>query len=312
MKHSTWPAIALLSLAVPATAGELNPDHVAAEARWLVHIDVQAAARSTFRSQLEQLIGDEIELDEIEELGAFPNIAGLKPWEDIRSLTFYSASPSPEDAVALVHTSPAVETALGDLRGMPGYRSIKATGGTLHAWEDDHEAWFAYVHYVGEDDRLVFFSDDEQRLLASLDVVLGKRPSLADSSDKAIHALPRKGSIVFVAMTMIEGMDGWVPHDASAVVQLVHGFSFDIGERGGNVEANLTIETREPEDATNVGQILQGIVALGSLVGNEAPGHEPLQRLVQSVSFQTAGNRVSLDFSYPTRDLVDLLHDLHH
>jgi hypothetical protein len=316
MRHRTSAvliATALLALAGPARADALKAGHVPADARWIVHFDVEALAASSVRPLLH---GGLRELhDELHELAAFPNVKALDLLRDVHSMTFYGSSTAPEEAVVLVSGTARLEAAMGDLGLMPGHRAVPAGNGTLHAWEDGNEAWFAYVHALpsaaGKDARLVIFSDDEQRLLGALDVLIDARADLDARVDARIQVRPLPGSIVFVAG--VDGIGDWIEgHTHSKVAHLARAFSLDIGEHAGSVHAAVKVETTKPEDALNVTQVLQGILALAPLVSDGSEKGALLVELANAVRLRTSSSLVEIDFSFETRRLVDLVGRLHH
>lgn len=309
-------AAACCAQAVPARADGLNPAHVPADARWVVHFDVEALAASSVRPLLHEALR-EIHR-ELHELAAFPNVKALDPLRDVHSMTFYGSSTSPEEALVLVAGTTQLETALGDLGIVPGYRQVPAGNGTLHAWEDGAQAWFAYAHALaptngprnGAGRRLVIFSDDEERLLGALDVVIDRRPDLEAREDARIQVRPRQGSILFVAG--VEGIGEWIKeHTHSDVANLARAFSLDVGENAGRVHAAVKLETETPEDAVNVTSVLQGILALAPLVSDGSEEGRMLVELSQAVRLRTSSSLVEIDFEFETQRLVDLAGKLH-
>jgi hypothetical protein len=318
--QSRLPAVlitaACFALAVPARADGLKAGHVPADARWVVHFDVEALAASSVRPLLHEAMGQLHR--ELHELAAFPNVKALDPLRDVHSMTFYGSSTSPEDAVVLVSGSAQLETAMSDLGIVPGYRKVPAGNGVLHAWEDGDQAWFAYVHALPATDgprngagrRLVIFSDDEERLLGALDVVIDRRADLDARKDARIQVRPRAGSILFVAG--VEGIGEWIQeHTHSDVANLARAFSLDVGEHAGRVHAAVKLETETPEDAVNVTAVLQGILALAPLVSEGSEQGRMLVDLAQAVRLRTSSGLVEIDFEYETQRLVDMVHQLH-
>ena len=305
---SSWMTVLVL-LAPPVAADALKKDRIPAGARWLAHLDVEAMRGSRMfalvREESAKDGSDEME-EGLVEIRAF---AGLDPTQDFQSVTLYSASRSEEGCVALLAGDSKIDSALENLKALENYRTTPAQGYTLHTWGDDGDTWYAYVHRAeGSEERVVVASQDTAEVVRAISVLERRGESLAQAAGPMIRAAPAVGSILFAAAG--EGLDelGEI-EPVSAVAKLAKAIVLDVGEARGALNARVSIDTRTPEDAQRIHQVLQGAVALVGLAGGDGQDEAgaKLQRLVEGLRFSVSNTRVDAVFRY---DLEELLEDL--
>jgi len=302
----------LVLLAPPAAADVLQKNRIPAGARWLAHLDV-GAMRS---SRIFALVREESAKDgsdEMEEgLAEIRMFAGLDPTQDFQSVTLYSASQSEKGCVAMLAGDSRIDSALEKLRTLENYRTTPAQGYVLHTWGADGETWYAYVHRAaGSEERVVVASQDTAELVRGISVLEHKGESLDQAAQPTIRATPAAGSILFAAAG--EGLNelGEI-EPVSAVAKLAKAIVLDVGEDRGALSARVSLDTRTPEDAQRIHQVLQGAVALVGLAGGDGQdeAHAKLQRLVEGLRFSVSNTRVDAVFRYDVGELVEDLKSL--
>ena len=112
MKHLTTALLAtIIGTSGLATAGPLNKDWVAADAQWVIHVDVAALLDSTIGSFLLEH-GEQFALD-LDDLDDFKRETGLDPRTDLKSVTLYGSGDEPgEDGVIVAVTNDQVDEAI--------------------------------------------------------------------------------------------------------------------------------------------------------------------------------------------------------
>jgi hypothetical protein len=162
---------------------------------------------------------------------------------------------------------------------------------------------FAYVHASGNE-RVVVLASQKESALRAARVLRGQDVSHA-SSGALLTLAPEKGSFLYVAAAEIPHLDEFTP--ASQVFGLAQGIQLDLGEAGGFLRGHMGVTTRSVEDATNISNVLNGLVSLARLAGSEAG--EALE-LLNGLRMSTRGSEVSLDFEYEVQRLLELLQSL--
>lgn len=303
---------ALATFSSAARAGDLIPELVPADARWLAHLDLEALQKSAlFQAAREN--DAEFHLDQ--GLEEFQRELGADPFELVRSVTLFSTRAEPETGVAVLTVGEKAEEVLAKLQQQPGFRTVQANGRELLTWNESHhgdggEPAYAYVRrFEGVANRLVYVSNREDDLMAAIDVLESKKPDVTDDSLRRLSASPGPNSILFVATSeRIPGLDG--VERMSAVAALADGLRFDLGETNGQLHAQLVVTAKDAHDARNITSVLQGVSALASLIGSEHGGEE-IANLVRGLGFTTNGNEVAVELRYDSRKLIQTLHGLH-
>lgn len=307
MKH-TAPATLALALvlaaafaAAPAQADPLNRKHVAAEARWVLHLDAQAFVRTKAGAYF---------VDEWLE----PKSAKLKAeikrqvdfdldWRKIRSITLYGSTfqrrgdPDPT-GVAVVRTDLPLQAALD--RALSGNTSIrvqrsKTEGGPVYTVNED-----GYVAFAPGN--VVLLGKAREVVERARAVVAGKAPNLQNAS--ALTGYPEaSGGSFFLGLAEGFADRADLPVNAS-VLKNAQGACLRVGEDGDRVRLHLSVRTPTPEVAQQVQQVAQGLLALVNLNANQKP---ELQALAQSCSVQTSGVMVNASASVPTAEVISKL-----
>jgi len=138
-----------------------------------------------------------------------------------------------------------------------------------------------------------------------------KGESLAQAAQPTIRATPAAGSILFAAAG--EGLKELGELEpVSAVAKLAKAVVLDVGEDRGALSARVSIDTRTPEDAERIHQVLQGAVALVGLAGGDGQDETSakLQSLVAGLRLSVSNTRVDAVFRYDIAKLVEDLKSL--
>lgn len=303
---------ALVLFASPAAADGLQKNWVPAAARWLAHLDVQAMRSSKLFALLREESAKDGTDEMAEGLAEFRMFAGLDPTQDFQSVTLYSASFSEKGCVALLAGDSKIDHALKEMKTLANYRTTPAQGYVLHTWGDEGDTWYAYVHRPsGSEERVVVASQDPAEVVRGISVLEHESESLAQAAQPWIRATPAAGSILFAAAgDSLKELGDIEP--VSAVAKLTKAIVLDVGEDRGALNARVSLDTRTPEDAQRIHQVLQGAVALLGLAGGDAHDetHAKLQRLFEGLRLSVSDNRVDAVFRYDIETLVEDLKSL--
>lgn len=296
-------AAAVSTLVAPVRADVLDKSRVPAEARWVAHVDVEALTRSTLFTALRAQDGT---FDMGGDLAELKAEFGIDPFVDLDSMTVYCADKSPERAVILMTGSEKLDAALTRLQEQPGYRTEKEGAHTLHVWSQDEETWYGWMlRRDATANRVVVMSANRDDVLSGVAVVEGARPSLATQRDGLVLATPAPGSFLFAATT--ENLTELNDIEAtSRVFKLAQTMSIDVGEDRGALFAHAIVDTKSPEDALKIQQVLQGAVALVGLMSDEHGIGSHVSSLVGALRFQCSGSRLTADFRYDVKALLEV------
>lgn len=300
------PAEALVPL-VPLVPAEAIAPLVPAEARWVVHLDVQAVLASDLLATLSTMEGGvHVDLEGLDEIEAE---LGLDPREHLRGVTVYGSSVDPEQAVALIHTDEAVEGLIG-MVGASMQASVQALGDVeLRRWEDGGDVLFTYLARRGAGgERILLVSQQAEALAQGVRVLRGESAHAGTDSELA-RLQPREGAFLFVCASGV--LDALAEHEPSAagVARLVRGLVLEAGESGGRTFLALDLTTDGSDEARQIAQVVQGAGALVQLVAQSHPEARELAPLLGGLRVEAGETSVRLAFEQDTATLLAMLRD---
>ncbi len=299
MKHIIYLVAGTLT-AFAAVAGPLQKAQVAENAKWVVHLD----AENFFATQL----GGFIKTDFLDKQLAKParkleEQFGIKfNWSSIKSLTAYGSDFEQSmrgDAVLVIKSGfdfgAAVNTVI---------EGLKANGAAVPVEKIQSEPYLMYSvggtafgAPFGKDVLLV--SKSRVQLEQAREVLAGTAASLNSSKFfPAINNAP--GGFLTVAVS-----DGFqkgtkLPPQASALQNAKSG-QIAAGEKGDKVFVNLTLNIKDAESATQIQQVMQGLLALAVLTQQE---NKDLAMLVQGATVGGADKTVTLNLEVLSQTVI--------
>jgi hypothetical protein len=279
-------------------AGPLDHGRVAADARWVVHLDVEALLRTTLGQTIaREALGPKLE----EPTAALKQQFGFDfDWRRIRSVTLYGSAfgaPDKLDGVMLVDTDMDVaggmEAALAKLAAA-GHSSPRQ----LERLEDRPAPLYRLVGevFVAPDPgKPVIVGKVREATLKARQVLSGGAPNLNKASGFGAFCQPGDG---FFFVAAAQGFSDAAPFPPQAqVLKMADGFRLQLGEVATDVRANLALSARTAESAQQVQQIVQGLLALAMLTQAD---NQDLQTLLQGTRVSRSERIVTLNLTLPS------------
>jgi hypothetical protein len=295
--------LALLALCSTAVAGPINAKDVAPGAKWVAHLDVQGLVGSQFGQYVLGQLREKEQLDS--KMQGFVAIFGFDPLKDIGSVTIYGAEYSPTSAVIIIKGKWDKEKLLGLLKQNPSYTEVAYGQHTVVGWTDKAEdpQDDGSRHGAFHGDGTAVISRTEATVKAALDVLDGKAAGTPE-------VIPATGPGVFL---VVAAKDFTLPGNAdpkARVLKRISGGTLLAGESNDTAFLNAKLNTRKPEDAQRVRQMLDGALAFVSLATEEvteAEGQTPFWAPLFAGA-QTAGasNSVELKLTVNTQTLIKI------
>ena len=171
-------------------------------------------------------------------------------------------------------------------------------------WNDGEKSGYSFLRTDGSTaERLLVVSKSRETLASALDVLEDKRPSLAKQPSAELSTALAPGSFAFLAAAglfdQIEGLSESGPE--STVARLAQGVRVELGEHDGRFFFDARLRTKRDEDAIKVQQILQGLLALVSLAGDEPEVGATVTRWAKALELTHQSQSVQLHFEYDTK-----------
>ncbi len=283
-------ALAALILVVPAWPGTLPTSVIPDGARWVAHLDME---KFTATKLYEYLNKD----------GKFDiKSRDLNRWfkidvpKDITGLTIFGLEPGAKQAVFAV-----------------AGKFDKARILTLLDLAEDHTetAYGAYTLYsTGGDefgafinDGLIVFSESRQAIEKVLDTAAGKAKNFAASKLAASFKDVSSGTFLSGVVENLAGLGQEVRQ--SKFVEKAGLMSFLAQERQDNLQVRIQVTADSPENAKNMVDIAQGLIALARLGEGDGPGAVPAF-LVDGLQVKMEGKTVRLELDIPSREIANM------
>lgn len=296
-------ALAGTGLMGTATAKPLDPKRVAGDARWMAHLDVDRLLQSKLGAHV---VGTWLEPKLTKPIAKMNQDLGLDvDWRKVRSLTAYGwqvPAPGTEPSGVVLIESDLDVPALLD--AVLDRFSAQAATGELPLTKTDGPEGVIYsvredVYGAGVAGGVFVLTKTRADLMRALKVVSGGALNLA-ATDGIRRGPDSSGAIL--EMGVADGvLAGFKLPKQVKVLEQLGGAWVSAGEQEGKITARVGVEARTVELAGQVRQIVQGIVAFGSLGVIEKP---EILALAQSARVEGRDRHVSLAMSLPAETVI--------
>jgi hypothetical protein len=310
MKYFAQILAITLTLAAPAFGSPLQRQEVAADAKWLLHFDVDKLRSTPEGDYLVKEIADRL-LDEPK--------AVLKREADL-DLDFTKASwvtaygDYSSNCVLLVKTDLDVEklvdaalVQIAKVKNIPSWPVDKSVrdGVLTYTFPDGVSLWI-------RPDKIVLFSKLASATEKANEVLAGRAANLTSST--TFSDFP-DGEKTFFFFGAAEGFNGYPDLNAQAgtagtnnpkakILKLTESGRIVMGQDADQVFVNFALKAKTPEVVTQMQQVIQGMIALASL---SASDNDDVQLLTDSAKVSAAGNVVSLNLNFPADKALNIL-----
>jgi hypothetical protein len=281
-----------LALAVPAFPGTIPSSVVPDGARWVAHLDMEKFVSTKLYEFLEKDGTFEVKSRDVNRW------LKIDPAKDITGVTVFGFGPGGKGQIVV-----AVAGKFDKARLM-----------TLLDLDEDHTEtpYGAYtVHTTGGDgygafvnDGLIVLSEDRLAVEKVLDTAGGKSKSFTGSALSAsLKDVPATAFLSGVLPDLSRLSD---MNSQSKILEKASGLFFLAQEKQDALQLRLQVTADSPENAKNMADLVQGIIAMGRLGGND----EDMARiasLLEGLQVKQDGKVLRLEFERPSREIADLL-----
>jgi hypothetical protein len=290
-------AVAAFCLAVPAQAAPPNLKLIAADAKWAVHLDIEALLDSTLA---EKAIDRWME----EENGEFAlkhvkRMFGVDLREDLKSITVYNTGFEEHEAVLLVNAAFDREKLTELAEDLPDHEVEEIGSTEVHTWTDKEHGDRTVAGAFGGDDLLVIASSTKL-MKEALAVIEGDEENLEGQSSSLTRELP-EGAIFAAAVAGLSTAD--IP-DKHKLPEGLDEVALAVGENAENTFVAGRIAAKNEETAANIKDLIEGARALVLLVhevDDDAKEH------FRDATIEQAGGVVEFEIRLPSDELWEAM-----
>lgn len=302
----TLAAIILAAATVainPLLANDVRTESVSAEAKWLLHLNLDAFRETSIGSYLyesvikpradETSMGFRIKTEDI--------------YEGIHAVTAYGNTfqvDTDEIGVLLVRLEQNLksifEAALIQQEAAggehPDIRMVQTDPYTVYAKGDE-----LFAAILPRD--VVVISKSLDQLVSAVDVVEDRSPGL-DESDSDFSGMARAdGTYFFLATAEGFNQSGAIPPQAR-VLRMAEAARLALGEGSDDIFLNLTLMAQNEQVRDQLAKIVQGLLALVSLSQID---NQDLAELALSTEVESQGREVRVAVNYPVEQVLQLV-----
>jgi hypothetical protein len=292
MKLSAATFAALALLAVVGQAAPLDSKNVAADAKWVVHVDVDAVRDSLVVKKAFEtcpLLKNESgrHFDKIRER------VGVDLRKDLHGITLYGRDTDKTHGVAIVFATVNQKLLLEKAEKATDHKVTKHGNIDIHSWTQKcgpkaHVAAGAFY----KPDVLVFAASVEG-VAAAIDVLSGKSPGITDPKSPLggdVHA----GSSILVRAIAIR------PETRCTILKQAQSFRVSLGEHDGKSFYHASLVMKSPEAAAQVQAINDGLKAFAAL---KFSGDVDVMKLVNGLKATAKDNTVQVRWEASADDV---------
>ena len=305
---------AIAGLAIAQRDPEKAQTKVAAEAKFVVHIDFNAIKKTTLGAILfdlaKQKALEEIDRQGDEEvaLNRIKQTLGMDPFEDIQSITLSTdqLEENSESAVAVIRLKKTAGNLEGLALNLPDYEAEEYATHTIHSARPPqtkgNQKFFGAVHGRDNQDRSLVLSPNVEAVKSKLDQ-LDKAGDATDAVD-----LDEQKLVQIQVREMPTEKLGKGPQ--AAVAKIVTSVSVDITSDDDRLFATASTVTQNAKQAEQLQQMCNGLMAMIDLAQSMEPNDKELRQIreiVQGVETTVSENNVKLKLAFNADKILDAL-----
>jgi hypothetical protein len=284
----------LVALAAPGISGEsLQTQLIPAEARWLIHIDVEKFAKT----ELKQILEKNLENDIGKEILGIEKTIGIDFFNDISSVTVIGMNHNNNEPVVAFSGNLDKSHLLGLLREEESPDEINYGDFLIYTWDDDGYGVFA-------NDNLLIFSENRSGLEKVLDTLSGKGKNFAGTPlQKQLKTLSPDTFLVATAENISDLLGEDDDDFGALILKKTESAFFSVNEQNNKVRLQLSLQTDSPETATNLESMVTGLKAFLSMNDKIDPDWD----IIKSLKVAAKGTTVVLESQGSVEELLNVL-----
>ena len=282
--------LAALNFVVPAWPGTLPTSVIPDGARWVAHLDMEKFVATKLYEYLEKDGKFDIKS---RDLNRWFKIDVPK---DITGLTIFGLDPGDKQVVFAVAGKFDRAGLLALIALDKEHQETPYGAYTLYSTGSDE--YGAFVN-----DGLIVFSENREAIEKVLDTAAGKTKSFASSKLNASFKDVSSGAFLSGVVGDLSGLGKGI--NQSKLVEKAGMMFFLAQEKQDNLQVRVQVTADTPENAKNMADMAQGLIALVRLGQGEGPGAIPAS-LVEGLKVKLDGKTVRLELDMPSREVANM------
>ncbi len=300
-------AVGLIA-ATPAWAESLEPAEVAADAKWLIHLNVDEIRYTALAQEIQQKL---LQADENQgRLDWVQDKLGINLRSDLHGLTFYGKSYAPHEGVGVVHAEYDRGKLVAAVEKKPQHKAAEYRDYTIHEWQVEQGGKHHNLALALHDEGTIVVSGSIEQAQSALDVLDSRRDSLKKKPDSPLLGKVPGGTFFRGSAIDLQDLETRNPQDrkngnqAFPALGQAKEFSVSFAEKGPNLELGARLVAASEDAAQKVAQFLQAFTQASS---NQKTNGSKFGQLLKQFDVKRDGATVSIDGKIDRETLVDFL-----
>jgi len=286
--------VALLGVFIgrSSLAGPADEKALPADAKWYVHLDVEALRGTVLFQKALEFAKAQIPLEE--QLGMLKQMIGVNPLTDISGITVYNNNFDKDVAAILIYAKVDQATLAGAVAQNPNYAETDYNKHKVLTWVDANDGKKKAGCFYK--DGLIIMGDKSETVQMAVDVLDGTRPA-----GSALVKTPAKGSFLNASAHLGLAKDQVV----SRMLSNTEAATATAGEVDGVFNVSVSLVAKTAEAAGQIRAMVDGTKAMIAL--GDSPS---AAKLIQMVKVSTEGAKLVASFEHDSKDLIETLKKL--
>ncbi len=284
-----------LAAAVPAWPGTIPASLVPEGARWIAHLDMEKFVATDLYGYLEKDGKLQIKSRDLDRW------LKMDLAKDIKGVTVFGLGTG-DDQIVIAVSGKFDKAGILALVALDKEHQETPYGSYI-LYSSGSDEYGAFVN-----DDLLVFSEGRAAIEKVLDAAGGKAKSFAGTKLAASLKEVPAGAFLSGVFEDLSGLGKEI--NQSKLVERASGLFFMAQEKQSRLQLRLQMTADSPENAKNIADLVQGVMALGRMSGGEGD-RAGIATLVDGMQVKLDGKTVRLEFDGASQDVAKLLSHRH-
>jgi hypothetical protein len=299
MKRTTAWLVTLVAVAlfwaVPAFPGTIPASIVPEGTRWIAHLDMEKFVATELYGLLEKDGKFQIKSRDVNRW------LKMDVPKDVKSVTVFGFGPGDDQIVFAVAGKIDKAGIIALVEADKDHQETPYGAYTLYSSGSDE--YGAFIN-----DNLLVFSEGRGVIEKVLDTAGGKAKTFAGTPLSASLKEVPSGAFLSGVLPDLGSLGKEIGQ--SKVLDKASGLFFLAQEKKDTLLVRLQVTADTPESAKNMADVVQGLIAMGRLGGNDAEVAK-ISALLDGLQVKQDGKVLRIDFERPSKQIADLLNQGH-
>jgi hypothetical protein len=290
-RHFAPVYLMLLFLSPLAHAAPPNANHVPADAKWYLHLDLDAAKKTVLFNEILDAVKAQFPVEDV--VAQLKAGIGVNPLTDISGVTIFNSSFAKDVAAVVIYAKVDAALLSNALAQNPDYKETVYGKHLLLGWTDKNDGKPKTGCFYG--DGIVLMADKVDTLKLAVDTLDGTKPA-----GSSLVKSPAAGVFLCASADLARSNDPNISQLLSTTVPA----TASVSEVDGKLEVSLTLTAKTAEQAAQIKKMADGAAAFAQLATQQIPS---AAALLKEITVAANGDKVVATFKEDSKTLLQSL-----